>query len=117
MRRPETSSWQVPRKSCPKGLRKCGGRKDDEALELTKKPASGVGCGRFGFFDGAKVAVICPTCQCSRQAALAARYLTKLRYDASASTSSAPRCVATSGIGDPGVEWYPWPHCSSLALM
>ena len=36
--------------------------------------------------------------------ALAATHLTKLRYDASASTSSAPRWVATIGIGDPGVE-------------
>jgi hypothetical protein len=33
-----------------------------------------------------------------------ATYFTKLRYEASASTSSGPRWVATIGIGDPGVE-------------
>src|SRR4029077_10667709 len=33
----------------------------------TKKPASGIGCGRFGLFDGTKVAVICPTCQLARR--------------------------------------------------
>ena len=31
-------------------------------------------------------------------------YLTKLRYEASASTSSGPSVLATIGIGDPGVE-------------
>ena len=33
----------------------------------TKKPASGIGCGRFGLFDGTNLAVICPTCQLARR--------------------------------------------------
>jgi hypothetical protein len=38
-----------PANRLPKGLRKCGGRKDDKVLELTKKPASGVWCCVFDF--------------------------------------------------------------------
>ena len=36
--------------------------------------------------------------------ACSAAYLTKLRYEVSASTSSGFNVRATSGIGDPGVE-------------
>ena len=70
----------IPRKSFAQGtakMRRQKGRQSDG--NITKKPASGVRRGHFGFFDGAEVAVICPTCQCRLRGALAAAHLTKLR--------------------------------------
>lgn len=87
----------------PKRLEKCGGTKVARtSLKLHKKARFRFPARAWDSRDAVNVAVICPTCQSRRR--FTRRYLTKLRYEVSASISSGPRWVATIGIGEPGVE-------------
>src|SRR6201981_3981122 len=63
-----------PANHAPRDCENAAAERTTKRWNITKKPASSVGCRRFGFFDGTKVAVICPTCQLARPASRYLRY-------------------------------------------